>query len=79
MVHVELIRKKIKALRLCRGFSASCMGRALYMDGRNYLRIESGERKTISLEELDVICDKLGISLVTLIAMAYDEPRAIGQ
>lgn len=43
------------------------MAAVLCIDTRNYLRIESGERKHISIAELDIICNHLGIDLGTFI------------
>jgi len=67
MIQMHILRKRLKLLRLERDLKPVDMAAVLCIDTRNYLRIESGERKHISIAELDIICNHLGIDLGTFI------------
>lgn len=67
MIDVNLLRQRIKFIRLQRNLKTADIASALCIDTRNYLRIESGERKCITIEELDIICNRLGIDPADLI------------
>lgn len=67
MINMNLLRKRLKTLRLEQGLKTSDIAAALNIDTRNYLRIERGERKCITIEELDIICTRLSIDLPDLV------------
>jgi transcriptional regulator with XRE-family HTH domain len=61
------MRTKIKTLREGKGISQSQMAERLNMDERNYMRIESGERKLMDTEMLMRIAEVLDVDVADLL------------
>lgn len=63
----EWICQNLKAIRMRMGFTQLRMGEKLMMDQSTYCLLEHG-RRSLKINTLSYICDRLGISMAELVS-----------
>lgn len=68
-MNIEDVGLKIKKLRKLRGMTQRDMAQRLFMEERNYAKIERGEKKTLDVFLLVEICKIIEINLLDILPL----------
>ena len=74
-MNIEDVGLKIKKLRKLRGMTQRDMAQRLFMEERNYAKIERGEKKTLDVFLLVEICKIIEINLLDILPLEGLMPK----